>query len=324
MNVMVTGGCGFLGAYVVRDLVKRGHKPVIFDMRPSDENLRLAWDGAPSGFEIEKGDIRQPTDMLRAAKKHNIDAFIHLAFVLSKAANENPAAAVDVNIYGGVHVLELARTLKLKRLVVASSIGGVFGGYFGSGTVLDEKTLPNPGTLYGTCKSFNETMADFYFRRFDVDATTIRLGFIVGLGKPGGITAAMLDGLVVNPVLGRPGTVPYGDDTVSWLDIELASASFMAALEHEGPTPLRVYNSPIQPTPLNLMIDAVKEFVPGAEVSKGEGTFWGKGLTISDEFGSNAVKDFDLDVRTPKEHLGALIQAAQAKKPVVEELFPVQ
>ena len=96
MNVLVTGGSGFIGSYVCELLESAGHEPIIFDhiYRPEQ---RL--------YEQHVGDVRDDVSVTEAVA--HADAVIHLAAVLgSQETVANPKPAIDTNIYGAVNVME--------------------------------------------------------------------------------------------------------------------------------------------------------------------------------------------------------------------------
>lgn len=96
MKVLVTGGQGFIGQYTVEELLKRGHTPVVFDVR--DLNVR------PKDTEFMTGDIRDDVSVTEAFA--HCDAFIHLAGVLgTQETIKNPKPAANTNILGGLNIL---------------------------------------------------------------------------------------------------------------------------------------------------------------------------------------------------------------------------
>ncbi|HXG53970.1 MAG TPA: NAD-dependent epimerase/dehydratase family protein [Vicinamibacterales bacterium] len=109
MRVLVTGGTGYLGAAIVRELASRGHQPVIFARRASSAGL--------PGVPID-GDIRDRGALARAAQA--VDAIIHTAALVS-IWREHPREFDDVNV-GGLHnVLAVARAAGIARVVYTST-----------------------------------------------------------------------------------------------------------------------------------------------------------------------------------------------------------
>lgn len=110
MRVLVTGGMGFIGRYVIEELQACGHEPIIFD------HHRRLW----PDIEVFLGDVMDPVAVTEAMA--HADAFIHLAAVLgTQETIQNPRPAAMSNIVGGLNILE------------ASAQYGVPGTYIGVG-----------------------------------------------------------------------------------------------------------------------------------------------------------------------------------------------
>ena len=97
MKVLVTGGGGFIGGYVVERLQERGHSPVIFDH----------YNRGNYPCPVILGDVRDATAVTEAMA--HVDAWIHLAAVLgTQETIQNPRPAAESNLMGGLNILEAA------------------------------------------------------------------------------------------------------------------------------------------------------------------------------------------------------------------------
>jgi len=97
MKLLVTGGGGFIGGYVVEELQKRGHRPGLFD--------HYNRGGYPCPVIL--GDVRDPVAVTEAMA--HVDAWIHLAAVLgTQETIQNPRPAAESNLMGGLNILEAA------------------------------------------------------------------------------------------------------------------------------------------------------------------------------------------------------------------------
>ena len=106
MKVLVTGGMGFIGRYVVEELQSRGHKPVIFD------HHRRHHSEYDSEVEVFTGDIVDDIAVTEAMA--HVDSWIHLAAVLgTQETIHNPRPAATSNLIGGLNVLEAAAQYNL-------------------------------------------------------------------------------------------------------------------------------------------------------------------------------------------------------------------
>ena len=97
MKVLVTGGAGFIGSYVVEKLIERGHDPVIFD------HYNRGYYPCP----VILGDVRDDVAVTEAMA--HVDSWIHLAAVLgTQETIANPRPAALSNLMGGLNMLEAA------------------------------------------------------------------------------------------------------------------------------------------------------------------------------------------------------------------------
>jgi len=110
MKVLVTGGGGFIGGYVVEELLNKGHKPIVFDRQ--DKN------GRPDGTEFFLGDITDDVSVTEGIA--HADAWIHLAGVLgTQETIKNPNPAAYTNILGGLNVFKAAAQYKVPGVNIA-------------------------------------------------------------------------------------------------------------------------------------------------------------------------------------------------------------
>lgn len=109
-KVLVTGASGFIGQYVVEQLLRDGRGVVAFDHHKKS-NL-------PANVEMFHGDIRSATDVTEAMA--HVNSWIHLAGVLGTSeAVQNPRPAAETNVLGGLNVLEAAAQYKLPGVNIA-------------------------------------------------------------------------------------------------------------------------------------------------------------------------------------------------------------
>ncbi|MEM3075859.1 MAG: NAD-dependent epimerase/dehydratase family protein, partial [Candidatus Bilamarchaeaceae archaeon] len=120
-------------------------------------------------------------------KKYGIDTIYHLASILSAKGEQNPELAWHVNIGTLKNVLDIARDQKLERVFWPSSIAA-----FGPTTPRErtpQRTILEPGTMYGVTKVTGELLCNYYFRKWGVDVRSVRYpGLISYKAPPGGGT----------------------------------------------------------------------------------------------------------------------------------------
>src|SRR4051812_22842085 len=126
-TVLITGGSGFVGSYVARDLLRAGSRPVVVDTVLEPGILELVVpEPDRDGLVLERADVADGWLLLRLCERHAVSAIVHLASPLTKSVRESPAAALGAMVGGTANVCEVARALRLPRVVWASSLA-VFG-----------------------------------------------------------------------------------------------------------------------------------------------------------------------------------------------------
>jgi UDP-glucose 4-epimerase len=163
-RVLVTGGAGFIGVEMVRQLHARGLSVVVFDLWPQVERARKF---IPAGVETVHGSVLDRTALRDAIQ--GCDAVIHLAAVLGVAKTErNKLHTIEVNVNGTQNVVEIAATHGVKKLTFASS-SEVYGEPIES--PVKESTPTQGKTVYAVtkmmgeelCKAFNQRYPEFRY-----------------------------------------------------------------------------------------------------------------------------------------------------------------
>ncbi|RQG97821.1 NAD-dependent epimerase/dehydratase family protein [Natrarchaeobius chitinivorans] len=265
-TVLVTGGTGFIGSYVVRDLLESGHDVVAYDR--STETSILEKLGVADGVEVRRGDVSEPTDVIRAIRETGATRVVHLAALLTTSARENPRAAADVNVMGTNAVFEAARILddQVERVAWASSAAVYAPPANYDAEWIDEDGLVYPETLYGATKEYNEHQARVYHEEYDVDHVGLRPTVAYGPYRETG-GSAFLANVVEKPALGEPYRVEYGDQAIDWQHVEdIAQAFRKAAFTPTSDLSRRVYNVRGVLATVREAAETVERIVPDAEI----------------------------------------------------------
>src|ERR1700710_1986693 len=152
MKVLVTGGSGFLGAWIVKRLAASGHRIRIFDVAVNKSLVAEIAGSAADAFEWRGGDIIETDQVHEAAE--GCDAIVHLAGILTPDCKSDPIRGARINLIGTLNVFETARKRGIARIVYTSS-AAVFG-------PTDGRT-PFPDTHYGAFKLACEGSARAYW-----------------------------------------------------------------------------------------------------------------------------------------------------------------
>jgi UDP-glucose 4-epimerase len=174
---MVTGGTGFIGGHVLRELLKQGHNAVAFDLFPDIASIL----DIASQITVVRGDVQYLTSVIDAIKKFNVKYIIHTASLLTADSQKLPWTALKINVEGTVNVLEAARLMDLFQVVYMSSTA-VYG-YTEEGKAIDEDHNQAPVTIYGTTKLLCEHYGLNYNKEYDIGFIALRFPIVYGPGQ---------------------------------------------------------------------------------------------------------------------------------------------
>jgi threonine 3-dehydrogenase len=210
MAVLITGGSGFIGSLLVRELLNKGEKVVVFDIQTPGKPVS---DGQPNVF-YQKGNITNLPEVLNVVRDHGIDQIFHLAAMLSLPSEMNPWASINVNAIGTYHVLEAARLFKVDQVLLTSSVA-VYLNSPDPDTIVTEETALRPRVIYGVTKVFGELLGLYYENKFRVDVRGIRLPQLIGpwANTPG--FGQYYSKMIESAILGMPYEVNVPEDTVA-------------------------------------------------------------------------------------------------------------
>lgn len=172
-KVFVTGSSGFIGSHLVEKLVNQGYQVRGFVHYNSFNNW--GWlDTLPSkimsNVEVFQGDIRDPSGVRKAM--HGCDTVFHLAALIAiPFSYHSPDTYVDTNIKGTLNVLQAARELQTKRVLVTST-SEVYG--TAQYVPIDEKHPYQGQSPYSATKIGADRLAESFYRSFDLPVTIVR------------------------------------------------------------------------------------------------------------------------------------------------------
>ena len=177
MVTLVTGGTGFVGANIVKDLVQNGHQVVSFDINGLDQLLQDFLGEYSSSVAFVQGDIVDPVSVERLGQDHQIDKIVHAAvYTVNREVLEIERSrdVIAINLEGTANLLELARTQKVSRFIYVSS-GAAYGSALPGDQTLNEETPAVPGNLYGITKFASEMITRRYGELHGLSTASVRL-----------------------------------------------------------------------------------------------------------------------------------------------------
>lgn len=294
---LITGAKGFIGAWIVKNLVERGERPCVFDQDTDSHRLRaLLSEEQMSRPHFIEGDITGLSDLDRAVTENGITHLIHLAALQVPACAADPPLGGLVNVVGTLNVFEVARRRRdqVKRVVYASS-AAVFGPdeFYGHTTVSEGAALL-PGTHYGVFKQCNEGNARVYYTNDGISSVGLRPWAVYGVGRDQGITSGPTKAIKA-AVVGQPYTIRF----TGGLDLQYVNDTaqiFLRCAESELDG-ARVYTLRGSVTQTEEFIATLSHIVPRTrELVRAEG----KALPIAHDLDDSAlVGDLREVPRTP-------------------------
>ena len=199
MRILVTGGNGFIGKYLVKSLLENGDVVTIFDnfSNPS-KNLSSLVD---IGAKIIEGDITKLSDITNAIKDQ--DTVIHLAAKISVAESIiDPLETFQVNVDGTRNVLIACKKNHVKKLIAASS-AAVYGESI-PGLKLTEKSKMEPISPYGQSKVKMEQEIKEFVSEYKINYIILRFFNIYGIGQTSeysGVITKFMERIIQNKSL---------------------------------------------------------------------------------------------------------------------------
>lgn len=153
-NIVVFGGNGFIGSYIVEELLKQGHNVISADITPSkyvDDRYYTKCDILDKELVIH---LVSKADIV-----YNLAGFANLDDAIA-----NPIRAIELNVLGNLNILEACKTHHVKRFIYASSA----------------YAMSDKGSFYGISKLTSEKLVEEYYKKFGLEFTIIRYGSVYG------------------------------------------------------------------------------------------------------------------------------------------------
>ncbi len=178
MVTLVTGGTGFIGAEIVRQLLADDADAAIHVAYRSGNFQRI--EDLTERVSLHRLDLADAAGIHELVASVSPDVIYHFGAVLTGPGEANPQLAIETNAIGTYALLEAARLAGTRQVVFASSIG-TYGSEIRT-RVVDDATIQRPLTVYGVTKLFGENLGAFYKRSYGLDFRGIRYPSIVGPG----------------------------------------------------------------------------------------------------------------------------------------------
>ncbi|MGB9595639.1 MAG: SDR family oxidoreductase [Candidatus Poribacteria bacterium] len=202
---LVTGGAGFIGSNIVRELVKRGEFVRVLDNFATGRPSNL--EGIMDKIEFIQGDIRNLELVKEAVKR--IDFVLHQAALPSVSRSVNdPISTNETNITGTLNVLIASKDAKVKRVIYASS-----SSVYGNTLILPKKEdmTPNPQSPYAITKYAGEQYCKVFHSIYGLETVILRYFNVFGPRQNPNSQYSAAIPLFIKAFLTETSPVIYGD-----------------------------------------------------------------------------------------------------------------
>ncbi len=172
-RILITGGAGFIGSHLAKELVKEGHEVICYDYRTDWAALNDIKDDIQS----VQGDVRDLEKVRRTVL--SVDGIIHLAAVSRVIwGYENPRECVDINVDGTANILEASRMSVIKPWVIFGSSREVYGEPAVLPCTEDAPKVVH--NVYGATKISCEMLCEQYHKNYGINVGILRFSNVYG------------------------------------------------------------------------------------------------------------------------------------------------
>lgn len=167
MKILVTGGAGYIGSQMVRQLFEKNHKVVVLDNLKEGHRKAL-----PSTIPLITGDVNDQNCLSKLFSENRFDAVMHFAGVISmKESTENPYKYFFTNTFGALNLFEAMVKAGILKLIF-SSTAGVYGNP--DSLPIKEESPKIPTNPYGEAKLMVEKILAWYDKIYNLRSISLR------------------------------------------------------------------------------------------------------------------------------------------------------
>jgi UDP-glucose 4-epimerase len=275
MNILVTGGLGFIGSNVVLQLLKKDISVIVADLENKKNKEKLLNKIEKIGKKtnavtFEKLDITNFENLENIFSSYTIDSVINLAYGIGAICEEQPLLASKINIVGTTSVFDMVVKHNIRRLVFASSetVYGEKQSIFGQRAVTEEDYtgINNHFFTYGVMKLLNEFMAEKYIRKHGCSIAYTRPSVVFGYGRQN-TALNWAEEFASKPAMGHAVDLPFSKNNKdNWIYVE-DCAEQLVRLCLKDRLNFSCFNTGSQTVDGYELEETVKKIIPDAQLN---------------------------------------------------------
>jgi UDP-glucose 4-epimerase len=217
MRCLVTGASGFLGSWLVRQLLREGHSVIVL-MRGKPQARRVRdW---LHSVRIVHGTLEDPTTLGRQLAANTVDVFFHLAWFGVGADCRNDTAQISTNVVGCIRLWEIARDIGCKHWIGLGSQAE----YGPRQEILQEELPLRPATAYGVAKLASAMLTAKMSQMADMRHTWVRLAAVYG---PGDDPKHLIPSAILTLLARKKPALTMGEQKWDYLYVEDAAKALV-------------------------------------------------------------------------------------------------
>ena len=273
-KVLLVGGAGFIGSFIVRKLLEAGDDVVIYDSftnftdpltshYPNYLICRFKEIIDKNKVQLVRGDVRNKVQLLRVFKEHKPEAVIHLAALpIATVSNQLSEDAMSINLNGTVNALEAVReTDSVKRFIFASS-SMIYGDFKYSPA--DEEHPKHPIDVYGATKKAGELLTRAYTKQYGIKHTIIRPSAVYG---PTDANLRVSQIFVNNALTGKPLVLHNGGESkLDFTYVEDIAEGFVLALKSDKAVNETFNITRGEGRSLKELAEIIRKYIPSTKI----------------------------------------------------------
>ena len=313
MNVLVTGGLGFIGSKVVLQLLKRNISVIIADVDIEKNRSKLENNINKIGkdknlIKYEKLDITNYQNVEKIFQNYKLDSVINLAYGIGAICEENPLLASKINIVGTTTIFEMIVKYKIRRLVFTSSetVYGANQEFFGNKAVTenDFSGINNHFFTYGVMKLLNEFMAEKYIKRHGCSIAYTRPSVVFGYGRQN-TALNWAEDFAAKPALEKTAHLPFSKNNKdNWIYVD-DCAEQLVRLILKDKLNYSCFNTGSETLDGHQLEKTVKKIIPNADLIFDENI---KSTPLIDDQNDERIrKEIDFNPRSFEDGVKCLI-----------------